>query len=557
MQHNRRLGPAIIAVAGLLWASGCANEAHLNDNGNTVVFHQQQEPDALNPYISEMMATIDATAPILEGLTATDDRLNTVPVLAEQVPTAENGLVKVEGKKMIVTYPLRKGVKWHDGKPFTAEDVKFTFDVIMHPKTMVTSRTGYEKIERVEVVDAHTVRMVYSEVFAPYQDRFSTILPKHLLAEDLNDDKGDSINKAAYNRRPVGTGPYKFKSWVSGDHIAFEAFDGYWRGKPKIQNLKMRIVPDENAAFTLLKSGELDIYQSADISKFEAVKKLGHVDVVAQPALTWELIGLNVDRPQLSDLKVRQAIAHAINKKQISEKIYQGLYPPAYSDQTPLSWAYNKKIENYYPYDPEKAQALLEEAGWKEGLDGIRVKDGQRLSLKITTVAGRKARELTELVLKYYFKKVGIELVIDNVPGTILFGPYPGGTLKGGKFDLGMWAWVSGADPDNFTLWHSSQISGKNNNGQNSTRFRDAEMDALLVKGTQVLKRDERAAIYKRTAEILAEKVPVIPLLYWANINPVNKRLKNFKPNPSNQGNLWNCYEWEITPSSAVKASKE
>ncbi|MFN3431104.1 MAG: ABC transporter substrate-binding protein, partial [Candidatus Sericytochromatia bacterium] len=220
MFPNRPLGPALAAAAGLLLATGCAPEARLTDNGDTIVYHQQQEPDALNPIISEMVATNDATAPILEGLTAVDNQLNTVPVLAAQVPTVENGLVKTEGKKMIVTYPLRKGVTWHDGQPFTAEDVKFTFEVIMHPKTLVTTRTGYDKIERVEVVNPHTVRMVYKEVYAPYQDRFSTVLPRHLLAKTIEDPKGDSINKDAFNRRPVGTGPYKFKEWVSGDHIS-------------------------------------------------------------------------------------------------------------------------------------------------------------------------------------------------------------------------------------------------------------------------------------------------------------------------------------------------
>jgi peptide/nickel transport system substrate-binding protein len=187
----------------------------------------------------------------------------------------------------------------------------------------------------------------------------------------------------------------------------------------------------------------------------------------------------------------------------------------------------------------------------------VRQKDGKRLTLKISTTAGRKPRELTELVLKYYFKKVGIELVIDNVPGTVLFGPYPEGTLKGGKFDLGMWAWSASTDPDNYTLWHSSQIAKKGNNGQNSTHFRNPEMDRLLLEGTQVLARSKRQQIYQRTEEILAEQVPMIPLLYWANINPVNKRVKNFKPNPSNQGNLWNCYEWELIPGAAQKASKE
>lgn len=553
-----RCSVSLLAVVATLAASGCGTESQLTNNGETIVFHSQQEPDSLNPMVSDMMASIDAASPIFEGLTQVDDKLETVPVLAETVPSVENGLVKVVGKGLIVTWPLRKNVKWHDGQPFTAEDVKFTFDAVMHKNTKVSTRQGFDKISKFEVVDPHTVRLTFSEVYAPYDLLMtingSPILPKHLLADLIKDPNGDSVNKTDFNRHPIGTGPFKFKAWVSGDHISYEAFNDYWRGKPKAKALKMRIVPDENSAFTLLKSGELDIYQSASIGQYEALKKLKHVEPSTQPSLTWEHLDFNLDKPALKDVKVRRAIAHAINKKQISEKIYQGLWAVAHSDIAPMSWAYNKSVENRYPYDPEKAKAMLEEAGWKVGVDGIRVKDGHRLSLKIATTAGRKNRELTELVLKYYLKKVGVELNIDNQPGPIFFGNYPEGTLKGGKFDLGMAAWVAGPDPDNLSLWHSSQVPPAQ--GQNHVRFRNKEMDQLLESGTKTVERSERLKIYHRTAEILADELPIIPMLYWTNLNPYNKRLKGFKPNPSNAGNLWNVYEWQVeTDPAMIKAS--
>jgi peptide/nickel transport system substrate-binding protein len=496
-----------------------------------------------------MMATIDATTPIYEGLTTSDDHLRTIPVLATIVPSVENGLVKQVGKGMVVTWPLRHGVKWQDGAPFTSADVKFTEDVIMAKNTAVTTKQGFDKITKIECPDPYTVIMTYKEIYAPYNLQFGIILPKHLLASYIKDPNGDSINHAPYNRHPIGTGPFKFSEWVSGDHITLTRFDDYWQGKPKVAALKMRIVPDENAAFTLLKSGDLDIYQSANINQYDALKKLKHVEVLNEPSLSWELVAFNLKRPILQDLNLRRAIAFAIDKNQISDKIYQGLYPPAYSDQAPSSWAYNKQVENKYPFDPAKANQLLDQAGWKIGMDGIRVKDGKRLSLRIATTAGRKPRELTEQVLKYYLKKIGIELTIDNVPGSILFGPPPGGILKGGNYDLALYAWQAAPDPDGFSLWDSSQVPP---NGQNNEFFKNKEMDMLEETGTKVLKRADRRKIYLRTQEILADQLPMIPLLYWANLNPINKRILNFKPNPSSAGNLWNCFDWAIAPASSA-----
>lgn len=546
---------AALAATSVL-AAGCTKDSKLVDNGQTIVFHQQQEPDSMNAIVSDMVATTDALKPVQEGLVAVSDKLEIVPVLATEVPTVDNGGVVVKDGKMEVTWKLRKGVKWHDGEPFTAEDVKFTIDVIMHPKTLVTSRDGFDKITKVEIADPYTIKLYFKQVYAPHDLLFyntGAILPKHVLGKNIVDLKGESINKSDFNRAPIGTGPYKFKEWISGDHITFVAFDDYWRGKPKVAQLKMRIVPDENAAFTLLKSGELDLYQSASINQVEALHKLSHINVSALPSLTWEHLDFNLGREKFKDVRVRRAIAHAINKKQISEKIYQGLYTVAHSDLAPLSWAYNKDVEDRYAYDPDKARKLLDEAGWKPGIDGVRVKDGERFAIDISTTAGRKTRELTEQVLRYYLKMVGIELSIDNYPGPILFGPHPSGILKGFKYDLSMAAWSAGPDPDNFTLWHSSQIPPA---GQNHVQFKNEELDKLLEAGTKTIKREERRKIYNRAAEILTEELPMIPLLYWSQLDPISKRIKNFRPNPSSMGNIWNCYDWEVVPlSEAMSAS--
>ncbi|MEB3284202.1 MAG: peptide ABC transporter substrate-binding protein [Candidatus Sericytochromatia bacterium] len=521
-----------------------------------MVYHQQQEPDALNALISDMVATSDALRPIQEGLVSVNEHLETIPVLAREIPTIENGGVTLTGTGMSVTWKLRKGVRWHDGAPFTAEDVKFTWEVIMHPKTRVTSRDGFDKITQAVILDPYTIRFDFKQIYAPYDLLFSgggAILPKHILNPYLQDPRGDSINKAPFNRSPIGTGPFKFKDWVAGDHISMVAFDDYWRGRPKLDALKMRIIPDENAAFTLLKSGEIDLYQSASINQYAALRRLRHVRVSPLASLTWEHLDFNLGDPIFQDVRVRRAIAHAINKKQISEKIYQGLYAVAHSDLAPLSWAYNPTIENRYPYDLDEARRLLDAAGWKVGLDGIRVKDGKRMAMRVSTTAGRKTRELTELVLKYYLKKVGIDLLIDNYPGPILFGPAPSGILKGFKYDISMSAWSAGPDPDNFALWHSSQIPPA---GQNHVQFRNAELDRLLEAGTQSIRRSERRKIYHRAAEILAEEVPMIPLLYWSQLDPINIRLKNFKPNPSSSGNLWNCYEWDVVPLAEALSAR-
>jgi peptide/nickel transport system substrate-binding protein len=506
--------------------------------GGTVIVQEQQEPDALNKAISSMMASTNVLTALQGGLVTYDDKLNYIPDLAEEVPTLANGGVQVNGEKMVVTYKLRKGLRWHDGHPLTAEDVAFTQAVYMNPKVKVISREGYNKVSRVEIVDPLTVRIHFNQRFAPYVEMYDKLLPKHLLANSPD------LNKDPFNRAPVGAGPFKFESWKSGDSITLVANPDYWRGKPKIDRIIYKFVPDENSAFVQLKSGGLHVYQHAAITQYKALSRLPGVTIYETPAATYEHIDMNLEKPYFQDKRVRKAIAHAINKPEISTYIFKGLWQEAWSDKSPLNYHYNPAVENLYPYDPELAKRLLDEAGWKVGSDGVRAKDGQRFSVKISTTAGRKPRELTELLVQHYLKQVGIEVTIDNYPGAILFGPHPDGHLRGGKFDMALYAWVSPVDPNNLNLWHSGSIPP---NGQNSVRWRNPEMDEMLEAGLVALDREERRRIYQRAQAILAEDVPMIPLLWWTNLDVASSKLLNFKPSGSANGNFWNAHEWQLT----------
>jgi len=510
-----------------------------------VVWQQQQEPEALNSVVSSMMATVNATTPVMSALVTIDENMNYVPDLAVDVPTPENGGVKVTGKTMTVTYKLKKA-KWHDEKPLTSDDVKFTWEVWNNPTVKATTRDGYDKISKVDTPDPQTAIIHFKEIYAPYILLFGAILPRHLLEADVKklDKPGDShFNQSNWNRAPVGSGPYKFKEWVAGDRITYDPNPDYHGDKPALAGMIMKIVPDENTAFVQLKSGDIDIYQSAALTQYDQLKTLTDVKVHETPSLTYEHLDFNLENPLLADKAIRKAIASAINREEISEKIYKGLYKPAYSDQAKSNATYyNPKVEEMNRFDPEKAKQLLEEAGYKAGSDGIRVsKDGKRLSFEITTTTGRKPRELTEQVIASYLKAIGIELKINNVPGPKLFGK-PDGLLYEGKYDIALYAWVANPDPNNKFLWHSQQ---KPPNGQNYVRYSNPEVDKLTEQGTMTVDTAKRGEIYKRIQEILAEDLPMLPLLYWTTLDAVSNRVDGFKANPTSAGNLWNCQQWK------------
>ena len=219
--------------------------------GGQLKYGSLQEPNTLNPLLSDLLATAEVGKLVFSGLVITGDKGEWLPDLAVEVPTTANGGVTADG--LTITYRLRPGVTWHDGTPFTADDVKFTWQLIMNRKVNIVARDGYDRISAIDTPDKNTVIVRFREFYAPYLTLFTTILPKHKLENESN------INKASFNRAPIGTGPFKFKEWQVAESIRFEANPAYYRGKPVLDSIIYRVIPDANILLTQLKAGELDV----------------------------------------------------------------------------------------------------------------------------------------------------------------------------------------------------------------------------------------------------------------------------------------------------------
>lgn len=528
-----------------LTLAGCAQASAHDGRRNapdTIVVRSQQEPDMLNPTLTNAISAVDVCTPMMNGLIGIDDHMHFYPDLATSIPTPENGMVKPEGKGMRVTYHLRPGVRFHDGVPLTSHDVWFCWKMHMDPKVRVASRDGYDKITAVDTPDPLTAVVHFKEPYAPYLGLFSLpndpIYPAHIL------EKSDDINLDRFNRAPIGTGPFKFKEWVAGDHVGMVANSDYFGGAPRVKKLYFKFVPDDNAAFIQLANGDIDIYSDYNLEQIAPARQVPMVRIANVPSLTYEQISFNLDKPLFKDRTIRQALAYAINKDELSKRIYKGMWPVAHSTEHPLSWSYNPKNTEPYPYNPEKARQLLEADGWKLGPDGIRIKNGQRLTFGITSTSGRKTREQVELVVAGYFKAVGAELKIQNVEGGLLFAAYPTGLLQSAKYDTALFAWSASVDPaGNLSTWHSKQIPPE---GQNTTRFKAPLMDQVLDAGNRTLSQSKRQPLYWKMTEILNREEPIIPLVYWTEMHGVNRYVHNFRPNPTSSRFCWNVKDWYV-----------
>jgi peptide/nickel transport system substrate-binding protein len=521
-----------LLLALALLASGCPSRAvPMRD---TAVIQVQQEPDTLDPYVSAMNATTALCSLFYSGLALVDDKGEWQPDLAEALPAVKDGGLRI-------VYHLRPGLKWQDGQALTAADVVATYKLIMDPTFPSLSRAGYDQLKAVTAPDARTVVLAFKAPYAPYMELFPFILPAHVLKASAHPER------EAWNREPVGSGPYKLVSWSSGDRLVAHANPTYFRGAPAIPHLEVRFINQDMTAFNLWRSGELDLFQGASPTQFDFLQREAPRRVHQTPAPTWEHLVFNLDHPILKDVRVRRAIAHLVDRQRLNTAAYGGVFQPAWSEVPQGSWAYNRNVERRYTYDPAAAAKLLDEAGWKPGPGGIRVKDGQKLHLELLTTADRPSRELAGQLWRRQWKDVGIELDLEKrAASEVLGGAASGGRLAKGTFDLCLMASVSRPDPDTSFRWRSDQVPPA---GQNRSRYRNPEVDKLLAQGQRTVDREARKPIYAKLAEQLTLDLPVLPLLYWVGIDATSQRLEGYRPNPTLRGNLWNVWEWKLKPS--------
>ena len=463
-----------------------------------------------------------------------------VPVLAAEVPTLANGGISKDG--LTVTYKLRHNVHWHDGVPFTSRDVKFTWAAILNPNNNVITHSGYELVRSVDTPNPYTVVFHFKQKYAPAvntifgeSDDPYEIVPAHIL------EKYHDINQIPFNSAPVGTGPYKFKEWLRGDHIELVANDDYFLGAPKLRSIDIRIVPDENTEVNLLRTHDIDWQFEASESEYRTLKTIEGLRIVLQVRNQFERIEMMTKHPPLDDVRVRRAIAYAMDTPRLVHDLTFGTAVVADQDLPPFMWAHSGSV-HHYPHNLALARRLLAQAGWTAGPDGIMQKGGQRLSLVLVYNSSNATRRRGTVELQSMLREAGIDTQLKSYLGTILFATMgQGGILQNGKFDLAWTGWVSGIDPDNanlFSCWAQPP------NGQNEARFCQADVDAAETSALTNFDQTTRKAAYAVLEDRLTDQLPDVFIWWQRQIQPISPAFKNFTPNPVTAS--WNAYQWDI-----------
>ena len=409
---------AAVAVGPLL-ESGAAL-AQTPKKGGQVVVALSQEPTVFNPLRPHIEVDRGVHFGIFDSLWRTDERGQFVPNLAVEVPSVKNGSISKNGLEY--TFRLKKGVTWHDGTPFTSRDVKFTWDLVMNPKFGAYTRVGFDTIAGMETPDESTVRVRLKEPFAPFLTAWGDayIVPAHIL-ESVADP-----NTAEFNTKsPIGTGPFKFASRVAGDHLVLAANSAYHGGAPPLERIIFKYIPDLTVLYTQFKTGAVDVTGLQGISAefYAEAKTLPGVTIHLHHSPSVEYIYFNHGKPWFKERAVRQALYHAMDKRAIIDQIYYGIPKPIEGYLPSTSWAYNADLPKH-EYNPEKARQILDEAGWKPGVDGIRAKGGVRLSFTNSTTAGNKLREQAQALLQQNWRTVGVDVQINNMPAAVIWGEY-------------------------------------------------------------------------------------------------------------------------------------
>ena len=499
------------------------------------------EPDSLSPLVGESQTDTDLSMFWAGYLFNADDQDQLFPELAVAVPTLANGGISRDG--LTITYHLRRGVLWQDGVPFSADDVVFSWHAVMNPNTNVATRLGYDDIVRIDAPDRYTAVIHLRHAYAPFVNMFFTmsstaypIYPKHLLA------RYHDLNRIPYNSKPVGTGPFVVEEWHRGQTLRMVANPHYWRGPPKLHEVDFRAIPDENTLLTSMRTHELDLWFGASSSNYPVASHIPFTRAILTPFTQYSLLGFNVSRPVLADVAVRRALAYATDRKGLIARITFGVELPGEGDQPAFSWAHDPHLPAL-PYDPARARAFLDAAGWKVGPDGIRTRHGVRLRLVFVTTVGSAVGARLAVVLQSNWRAIGVDLEVKSYAADLMFASYgEGGILQTGHFDVEASSWLNGIDPDDSTLFRSDQIPP---NGQNQFRFRNRELDDQERIALGSFDRDVRRRAYWRIQEILVDQLPEITVYFARRFDVVSDDLRNYRPGHV-VTTFWNTWEYDI-----------
>ncbi len=511
------------------------NARHTPVYGDVLITGSIGEPSVLIPMLAGDSASHTVSGLILNGLIKYHTDLSITGDLAESWDISPDGLV--------ITFHLRKGVKWTDGVEFTAEDVMFGYKTIIDKNTPTPYKEDYLQVKKAEVLDRYTFRVAYQKPFAPALTTWGNlvVLPKHLL-------EGQDITKSDYARNPVGMGPFKLKKWTSGQEVVLSSNKNYFEERPRLDGYIYKIIPDFATQFLELQAGGID---TMSLTPIQYTKQTDteffrqNFQKFRYPVPSYTYMGFNLKHPWFKDKRVRQAIAHAIDKSEIVDVVLFGLGRPATGPYVPNTWYYNPDVKKY-EHNMDKAKRLLKEAGWQDtDSDGILDKDGKPFKFTILTNMGNSLRKNAATIIQWRLSKIGIKIKIRILEWSTFINEF----IDKKRFEAVILGWRLGFEPDQYDIWYSGKTKEKE---FNFVSYNNPEVDELLEKGRRTFVMEERKKAYFRIQEILAEELPYI-FLYVPDATPiVDARFKGIKPSPI--GISYNLHKWYV-PKNLQKHS--
>jgi len=517
------------------------NQSYPAESGGTLVDAMSGEPSGLIAMMAGESSASAIASNIFNSLLKYDKNLELTGELAQSWD--------VSSDQKTITFHLKPNLKWADGMPLTSEDVLFTWKTVTDDKTRSPYGADYKLVKKAEAPDSKTFKVSYAQPYAPALDSWSGlhILPKHLLKEQ-------DINNTPFSRNPVGSHYYQLDQWKKGESLSLKRNPNATQGQAKIDHLVSRIIPDRASQFLELMADNIDSMSLNSIqyarifpsrpdlnAKIAQYKELGN---------SYTYLGFNLKHKPFDDVRIRQAVNYAIDKQEIIDGVLLGLGLPVASPYKPGTRWSNPKLQPY-PYDPQKAIALMKEAGFEDhDHDGILDRDGQPLSFEILTNQN-KEREMSAVLVQRRLKEIGVDVKIRVVEWATFISRF----IKTGDFNVVLLGWGLGLEPDQFNIWHSSQQAP----GQfNFIGYKNPKVDKLLEAGRLELNPDKRMKIYHEFAEILLEDSPIVYLSAGYSLQGVHKRIKGIDEPPPAAGIGHNSYDWFIpTPLRRNEMSAE
>jgi peptide/nickel transport system substrate-binding protein len=508
MTTRRATGVLTILIAALVLVATRPAGLSAGPAGGNVLRLSINGDVTMNPLtFPQQLPTTQVIKAVFNTLTKYNPRdLKVVPDLATLWTPVDNGRVWI--------FKLRRGVKWHDGQPFTAQDVKFTFEAIIDARNRALYRTAFLGLESVSAIDDFTVRFEFNRAYAalPIVVGFNIpIIPRHLL------EGKNLVDMPEFIKQPVGTGAYRWKEYIEGSHLTLEANPNYYAGRPPIDTVVIKIIPEINTVVAQLRTGELDLGIVEPIH-VESLKTLPHLRFQTSELPSAFYIALNGSRWPFNDKKVRQALMYGLNRPQIVERILKGTANLATGPYAKAFGKYYNPSLKPYPYDLNRARQLLAEAGFRPGAGGVLEKDGKPFSFELMVDKGNPTREQIALVAQQQWKALGADVRLNVVEWSVYIRR---GNQRPGDYDARTSWRITSPDPDKSTEYTSAGTV-------NHYMYNNPEVDRLMAEARATYDPTQRPKLYHKIQELIYDDVPVLWIFYNSEIVAINKRVQNF-----------------------------